>query len=227
VEEAIIIRRSEYEQLLSVIAELREKVQQLQEEVELLKNGRNSKTSSTAPSHDISRSNVHSLRRISGKKTGGQKGHPGHHLSMSDTSDTVIEHIPERCSCGHSLEGVTLTGQTRRQVIDIPPIKPHYTEHRSYHKICPHCGKVNRGVYPDEVSSPVQYGKGIKSMAGYMSVYQFLPYKRLSVFFRDVFSLPVSEGSIENMLEEMSQKIGGGIQDNIGTYPEQRSGGFG
>jgi hypothetical protein len=28
----------------------------------------------------------------------------------------------------------------------------------------------------------------------------------LSVFFRDVFLLPVSEGSIENMLEEMSQK---------------------
>jgi transposase len=43
-------------------------------------------------------------------------------------------------------------------------------------------------------------------MAGYMSVYQFLPYRRLSVFFRDVFLLPVSEGSIENILEEMSQK---------------------
>jgi uncharacterized small protein (DUF1192 family) len=113
-EETITIRRSEYEQLLSVIAELRERVRQLQEEIELLKNGRNSKTSSTAPSHDISRSNVHSLRRTGGKNPGGQKGHPGHHLSMSDTPDTVTEHIPERCSCGHSLEGLSLTGQTRR-----------------------------------------------------------------------------------------------------------------
>jgi archaellum component FlaC len=43
VEEMITIRRSEYEQLLSVIAELRERVRQLQEEIELLKNGRNSK----------------------------------------------------------------------------------------------------------------------------------------------------------------------------------------
>jgi hypothetical protein len=81
VEDTITIRRSEYEQLLSVIAELREKVQCLQEENELLKNGRNSRTGSTAPSHDISRSNVYSLRRPSGKKPGGQKGHPGHHLS--------------------------------------------------------------------------------------------------------------------------------------------------
>jgi uncharacterized small protein (DUF1192 family) len=73
VEDTITIQRSEYEQLLSVIAELREKVQQLQEEIELLKNGRNSKTSSTAPSHDISRSNVHSLRRTSGKKPEGKR----------------------------------------------------------------------------------------------------------------------------------------------------------
>jgi uncharacterized small protein (DUF1192 family) len=40
--------------MLSVIAELREKVQQLQEEIELLKNGRNSKTSYTPPSQDMS-----------------------------------------------------------------------------------------------------------------------------------------------------------------------------
>jgi uncharacterized small protein (DUF1192 family) len=73
VEEMITIRRSEYEQLLSVIAELRERVRQLQEEIELLKNGRNSKTGSTTPSHDISRSNVHSLRRTGGKPPGGQK----------------------------------------------------------------------------------------------------------------------------------------------------------
>jgi uncharacterized small protein (DUF1192 family) len=199
-------KTSEYEQLLSVIAELREKVQQLQEEIELLKNGCNSKTGSTAPSHDISRSNVHSLRRISGKKPGGQKGHPGHHLSMSDSPDTVIAHISEKCSCGHSLEGVRLTGQTRRQVIDIPPIKPHCTEHRSYHKICPHCGMENKGVYPDEASFPVQYGRGIKSMVSYLSACQYLPCKRLSVFLKDVFSLSVSEGSIENILEEMSQK---------------------
>jgi hypothetical protein len=64
----------------------------------------------------------------------------------------------------------------------------------------------NKGVYPDEVSSPVQYGSGIKSMVSYLSAYQYLPYKRLSVFFKDVFLLPVSEGSIENILEEMSQK---------------------
>ncbi|MDR0724549.1 MAG: hypothetical protein LBF59_00880, partial [Prevotellaceae bacterium] len=62
VEEMIHIRRSEYEQLISRQEELIELVRELRAEIELLKNGRNSKTSSTAPSQDISRSNAHSLR---------------------------------------------------------------------------------------------------------------------------------------------------------------------
>jgi cell division septum initiation protein DivIVA len=40
VEEMIQIRRSDYEQLLSQIEELRETIHQLREEIALLKNGR-------------------------------------------------------------------------------------------------------------------------------------------------------------------------------------------
>jgi transposase len=209
VEEMINIRRSEYEQLLSQQAELielRSLVHQLRAEIELLKNGRNSKTSSTSPSHDINRSNVHSLRNLSGKSSGGQKGHPGHTLSMNATPDTVIDHFPERCTCGCTLEQVLSRGQTRRQVVDIPPIKPEYTEHRSHHKICPSCGRVNIGHYPAGINAPVQYGSNVKSTVSYMSVYQYLPYERMSKFFNDMFSLPLSGGSIDNILAEMSQK---------------------
>jgi transposase len=209
VEEMISIRRSEYEQFLSQqeeLKELRDLVRQLREEIELLKNGRNSKTSSTAPSQDISRSNVQSLRKSNGKKPGGQKGHQGHSLFMSETPDRVIDHFPERCTCGCHLEKVLSSGQTHRQVVDIPPVKPEYTEHRSHHKVCPDCGRVNAGLYPPGVNAPIQYGPNVKSIVSYMSVYQYLPYKRMSTFFKDMFSLPLSEGSIDSILEEMSQK---------------------
>jgi transposase len=140
VEEMINIRRSYYEQFLSQQEELkglRDLVRELREEIELLKNGRNSKMSSTAPSQDISRSNVRSLRKGNGKKPGGQKGHQGHTLSMSETPDRVIDYFPERCTCGCRLENVLPGNRTRRQVVDIPPVKPEYTEHRSHHKVCP------------------------------------------------------------------------------------------
>jgi hypothetical protein len=184
VEEMISIRRSEYEQLISQQVELKTLVCQLRAEIELLKNGRNSKTSSTAPSQDINRSNVQSLRNRSGKPSGGQKGHRGHTLSMNATPDIVIEHFPERCTCGCSLENVPATVQTRRQVVDIPPVKPEYTEHRSHHKICPSCGQVNIGHYPAGVNALIQYGSNVKSTVSYMSAYQHVPYKRMSGFFK-------------------------------------------
>ena len=202
----IHIRRSEYEQLISQIEESNEIIQQLREEIALLKNGRNSKMSSTAPSQDINRSNSHSLRKHSGKKSGGQPGHTGHTLSMSATPDKVIEHHPERCTCGCSLESVSEISHTRRQVVDIPPIKPEYIEHRTIQKICPDCGKVNTGVYPEGVNAPIQYGANVKTTVSYMSAYQHLPYERMTKFFKDMFLLPLSEGTIDNILEEMSQK---------------------
>jgi transposase len=128
------------------------------------------------------------------------------------------------------LEDVLSKGQTRRQVVDIPPVNPEYTEHRSHHKICPSCGRVNTskklilysascnnhkicpscgrvntGNYPVGVKAPIQYGSNVKSTVAYMSVYQYLPYKRMSEFFKDMFSIPLSEGSIESILEKMSQ----------------------
>jgi transposase len=209
VEEMISIRRSEYEQFLSQqeeLRELRELVRQLREEIELLKNGRSSKTSSTAPSQDISRSNIQRLRKSNGKKPGGQKGHQGHSLSMSETPERVIDHFPERCTCSCSLENVLSSGQTHRQTVDIPPVKPEYTEHCSHHKACPDCGKVNTGLYPHGVNAPIQYGPSVKSIVSYMFVYQYLPYKRMSTFFKNMFSLPLSEGSIDGILEKMSPK---------------------
>jgi transposase len=125
---------------------------------------------------------------------------------VSDTPDRIIEHFPEKCDCGCSLEHVSVSGPSRRQVVDIPPVKPEYTEHRSFRKVCPDCGRVNIGVYPVGVNAPVQYGSNVKSMVSYMSVYQYLPYKRMSTFFKDMFSLPLSEGSIDSILEEMSRK---------------------
>jgi len=121
VDEFITIRRSEYEQMQREIAELRALVQQLMEEISLLKGGKNSRTSSTAPSHDIGRSNTISLRVSSGRKSGGQPGHAGHSLSLSDTPNEIIHHNPLLCEhCGENLQDIASVSFTRRQIVDIP-----------------------------------------------------------------------------------------------------------
>jgi len=57
---------------------------------------------------------VSSLREQSGKKTGGQKGHPGKTLSRTETPDATIDYFPETCTgCGGALTGATATGHCR------------------------------------------------------------------------------------------------------------------
>jgi transposase len=64
---------------------------------------------------------VNSLREPSGKKTGGQKGHPGTTRRRTETPDVTIDHYPEACTaCGEPLGVVMATGHVARQVLDLP-----------------------------------------------------------------------------------------------------------
>ena len=211
------ISRLEYEQLKREnaafrceIDHLRTIVQQLEATISLMKGSKNSRTSSLAPSHDLARSNTISLRVPSGKKSGGQVGHTGHSLQMVDTPDEIIDHTPDVCECcGESLANVESASFTRRQIVDIPPVKPLYIEHRSHVKICPFCALSNQGLFPEGVQSPIQYGPQVEAMTGYLSVYQSLPYARIAQLFRDFFKLSLSEGTIDNFLERLSNKATG------------------
>jgi transposase len=187
-EEYITIPRSEYEGMKREIAELRSIVRQLEEIIALLKGGKNSRTSSTASSQDIGRSNSHSLRTPSDKKPGGQPGHAGHSLQMNETPNKIIDHPPLYCThCNADLQEVSAQSYTCRQLVDVPPLVPIYTEHCSHIKIWPCCGVENRGVFSERMCSPIQYGEGIEVTVGYLPGYQYLSYKRIAQFFKDCF----------------------------------------
>jgi transposase len=207
-DEMITISRSEYEELKRENAELRIIVHQLKDEISLLKGGKSSRTSSTAPSQDIGRSNKISLRVPSGRKSGGQPGHVGCTLLMSDTPDQIIDHQPCVCEqCGEDLQMVESNGFTRRQEMDLPPVVvPIYIEHRSHIKVCPRCSMENRGLFPEGLQASIQYGTRVEAMAGYLSVYQSLPYKRISQLFKDFFRFRPSAGSVNTFLENLARK---------------------
>jgi transposase len=207
VEEKITILRSEYEEMQREISALRTMVQQLEKTISLLKGGKCSRTSSTAPSHDIGRSNQISLRTSSGRKSGGQPGHPGCTLSVSDTPDEIIDHYPQVCTyCGENLQEVTSSSFTSRQSVELPPISALYIEHRSHEKNCPLCQFENKGTFPEHLKAPIQYGTQIEAMTGYLSVYQSLPYQRICGLFHAFFGLRLSGGSIDTFLDNLSQK---------------------
>ncbi len=94
-------------------------IEALQEEIRLLRNGKNSGTSHTPPSHQIGRSNAKSLREKTDRKTGGQPGHEGSTLQIKEVPDETINHLPDYCNdCGEDLQqAVSFCKESRHEVI--------------------------------------------------------------------------------------------------------------
>jgi transposase len=146
--------------------------------------GLNSSNSGKPPSCDGLKKpgRVNSLRERSGKKPGGQKGHPGETLRRTETPDAVIDHYPPVCTeCDAALTEAMATGHTARQVFDLPEPQPLIvTEHRAHDCHCAACGAQTRAAFPDRVTAPVQYGQRIGAFVLYLLHYQLLPEKRLA-----------------------------------------------
>lgn len=195
------------ETLLVKVEQLTTRVNNLEEENRLLKVKKTSSNSSMAPSTDLLKAKPNqSLRTKSSKKRGGQSGHKGHTLEMSSTPDIIQKHSPDFCSdCGLTLENTTEFITESRQVIDFPPIIPICTEHQVLAKQCS-CGKLCKGQFPVNVNAPIQYGPQVESLVSYLSVRQYLPYKRMQECLSDVFGLQMSQGTIVNMITKFALK---------------------
>ena len=129
--------------------------QSLQDRVAL-----NSRNSSKPPSQDgYAKPKPKSLRGTSGKKTGGQPGHPGATLKAVDKPDHIEVHTMSSCpcGCGSDLRKQPLLRYESRQVFDLPPQKLVVTEHRVEVKCCPLSGKLVHTPWPVGVNAPVQY----------------------------------------------------------------------
>lgn len=203
------------EKLFETVDDLKERNESLELRVKELEArlNKDSHNSSKPPSSDGLRKKprTKSLRKKSGKSPGGQPGHKGKTLQMSKNPDFVKVHPVEKCRhCGESLEKIAPKKVIKRQVFDIPILKIQVTEHQGEVKVCPCCNGESRAKFPDEAKASLQYGVNLKSLASMMMVYQFIPYKRLSEFFGDVFGQSVSPGALN--------KIFGKLYDHLEGY---------
>jgi len=194
-------------ELLARIDKLEQENKALKEELAHYKNPKNSRNSSIPPSKDENRqAKTRSLRVKTGKKPGGQKGHEGNTLMMTDKPDIIVEHRPDFCqNCGKDLSTLPMEQVAKRQIVDIPPISPQYTEHRLFQVKCP-CGHSVVSAYPNGVNAPIGYGQNVEAAVAYLHTRQYIPLERMSEYFIDVCGLPISQGAICNILERFAQK---------------------
>jgi transposase len=103
--------------------------------------------------------------------------------------------------CGrafHEDEAYRVVG--KRQVFDLPEPKLEVTEHRLGEVTC--CGVAQSGVYPAHVTTPVQYGPGVRALVTQLAVAHNMPLGQISRLFADLYGYALNERTVENALEE-------------------------
>src|SRR5450432_3727518 len=221
-EPLITALQAQIAQQQTVIAALQTRIAELERQL-----GLNSGNSGKPPSSDGLKkkpARTSSLRERSGKKTGGQKGHPGKTLSRSETPNVTIDHIPETCSgCGGTLTGAIPTGHTARQVVDLPEPQPLIvTEHRAFACLCGNCGAETRADFPEDVTAPVQYGARLAAIVVYLLHYQLLPEKRLAALMADLFGVHLVTATIAGMGRNCAARFQGfaaAVRDHVAAAP--------
>jgi transposase len=189
--------------------------------------GLNSSNSGKPPSSDGLKKKpvrVGSLREQTGKKPGGQKGHPGKTLSRTESPDATVEHFPKLCAgCGAALSEAMATGHAARQVFDLPAPQPLIvTEHRAFACRCGTCGMITRAAFPEGVAAPVQYGARIAAFVVYLLHFQLLPEKRLAELMADLFGVHLATATIASMSQACAARLQGfvlAVRDHVAAAP--------
>lgn len=200
----------ELEQLRQENSALREQVTLLRERISALEAqlAKDSHNSHLPPSSDRFGRQPKSLRKKSGKQPGGQAGHTGNTLKLSETPDLVIVHPVDHCQhCQRDLREVESLHVERRQVIDLPPKCVLVIEHQAHQKCCPHCQQISLAAFPEDVRAPVQYGAAIGAVGVYLVQQQLLPYERAGEVIEDLLGPSMSVGTLQGLVERCAKQL--------------------
>jgi transposase len=205
-EEEIAALRAENARQREQIAALLGRVQEL--EGRLAKDSHNS---GKPPSSDGLARKAHrtkSLRRRSGKASGGQLGHRGETLRLVAVPDAVVEHRPTVCSaCQRVLDNAPVVLRERRQVSELPAVRLVVREHQALHVRCPGCQGVSVGTFPAEAPSRAQYGPRLRALCVYLVEQQLVPYARVRELLSDVFGARLSEGTVVAWVQQSAATL--------------------
>jgi transposase len=204
--------QAEKAELQAKLAEMTEALFSMSERVKALEEhqSKDSHNSHLPPSSDrFSRQKkTRSLRKRSGKKPGGQPGHPGHALERSEMADEIVRHSLTVCQhCSHDLSWVEPLSVERRQVLDLPPPRVQVREHQAERKRCPGCGQISVARFPEAVSAQVQYGTHVGAVAVYLVQQHLLPYQRTSEILSDLLGAHLCPATIQTLVERCAAQL--------------------
>jgi transposase len=120
----------------------------------------------------------------------------------------VLEHWPERCSCGHVFgdEREPAGVPARHQVAELPPRAVEISEHRLQRVCCPGCGRVVRAELPAGVSRGC-FGPKLEAAIAALTVRDRLSRRQLVELLDELFGCPISVGTIDAILSRAGETL--------------------
>ena len=191
----------------------------------------NSVTSSKPPSSDglagKQRLRCASQRRKSGRKPGGQPGHPGHHRDLfpPERVNEVVPVYPSQCRhCEKTFSererARAAQGKAQRhQVTELPKIEAHVTEYQCHKLCCEKCGNTTQAVLPKEVNG--HFGPELTALIAYLTVTCRMPRRVVLEALEHVLGIPLSLGSVQKVWEEASEAVAGPYEELGRQLPQE------
>jgi transposase len=208
--------RAFVEVLLLRIAELEQRVEQL--EAKLAKNSRNS---SKPPSSEHPHAKPLPKKKPKSKrKRGGQRGHQKFERTLIPTVDCeeIVPCKPDQCrGCGKALRGRDKQ-PLRQQVWDVE-IRPVVTEYQQHRLTCRRCGVSTCGTLPDSVDG--RTGVVLASILVLMTSWFRISRRKAALFASDICDVPCSAGHVSALEAKAANSLEPVYNELAGILPDQ------
>lgn len=185
---------------MTVVVQLQARVAELEEQLRA-----NSTNSSRPPSSDPP-GLPRRKSKSTGRRPGGQKGHPGHHRQLlpEEEVDVILDHFPAACErCGTKLPPDPENNTVRHQVSEVPPISVIVTEHRLHRVKCPCCSRKTAATLPAGTSDSAFGGRLVALIAMLSGRYR-MSRRDVEDALENLFGIRIGLGSIPRMEETVS-----------------------
>jgi transposase len=190
--------------LLAEVELLRQRVHELEAENERLKQqSTNSSNSSQPPSRDQKINQPEKKPR----KHGPPFGHTKYARPLVQNPDRVIAAPVTQCQqCQADLSHLAPEQITRRQITELPLVKPLVIETQQHGLTCPHCQAPNQGRLPEGLEAERYFGPQLEATVVFYKQTQHLSYERIVETMRDLHGVSLSEGAIAAILQRAGER---------------------
>jgi len=131
------------------------------------------------------------------------------------TRETVTISSVDTCSmCGEDMSGVSCYEHERRTKIDI--VFEKVVKHVDAEiKTCASCQSTSKGLFPDDMSGPLQYGAGLKAFAINLMICQMVALNRVQKTIKTMIGQTISEATLLKYVLHVHRALASWEEDAI------------